>query len=175
MIRKDAWHDFSFLKFIKLLFQPSMWSVLENVPCALQENLYSAAFGRNVQKYQLSSCGLMWYVRPVFIDFMYGQFVHWGKWGVKVPHYYCQFSWVQSLSRVWLFAAPWTAAHQASLSITNSRSPPKPRSIESVMPSNYLTLCCPFLLLPSIFPSIRVFQMSQFFTSGGQCILSYWG
>ena len=69
-----------------------------------------------------------------------------------------QFSSVQSLSRVWLFATPWTTARQASLSITNSRSPPKPMSIESVMPSNHLILCCPLLLLPSIFPSIRVFS-----------------
>ena len=65
---------------------------------------------------------------------------------------------VQSLSRVWLFVTPWTAAHQASLSITNSRNTPKPMSIESVMPSNHLILCR-FLLLPSsIFPSIRVFS-----------------
>ena len=69
-----------------------------------------------------------------------------------------QFSSVQSLSRVWLFATPWTTARQASLSITNSRSPHKPMSIESVMPSNHLILCCPLLLLPSIFPSIRVFS-----------------
>ena len=67
------------------------------------------------------------------------------------------FSSVQLLSHVWLFATPWTTALQASLSITNSRSPPKPMSIESVMPSNYLILCRPLLLLPSIFPSIRVF------------------
>ena len=68
-----------------------------------------------------------------------------------------QFSLVQSLSRVQLFATPWTTAHQASLSITNSQSPPKPMSIELVMPSNHLILCGP-LLLPSIFPSIRVFS-----------------
>ena len=60
-------------------------------------------------------------------------------------------------SCVWLFVTPWTVAHQASLSITNSRGLPKPMSIESVMPSNYLILCCP-LHLPSIFPSIRVFS-----------------
>ena len=65
---------------------------------------------------------------------------------------------VQSLSHVRLFATPWTAAHQASLSITNSQSPPKPMSTESVMPSNHLILCCPLLLLPSLFPSIRVFS-----------------
>ena len=64
---------------------------------------------------------------------------------------------VQSLSRVWLFATPWTAAYQASLSIANSRSSLKLTSIESVMPSNHLILCRP-LLLPSIFPSIRVFS-----------------
>ena len=69
-----------------------------------------------------------------------------------------QFSSVESLSRVWLFATPWTAARQASLSITNSRSLPRLMSIESVIPSNHLILCCPFLLLPSIFPSIRVFS-----------------
>ena len=57
-----------------------------------------------------------------------------------------------------LFATPWTAARQASLSNPNSRSLPKPMSIESVMPSNHLILCCPPLLLPSIFPSIRVFS-----------------
>ena len=65
---------------------------------------------------------------------------------------------VQSLSHVQLFVTPWTAARQASLSITNSQSPPKPMSIKSVMPSNHLTLYCPLLLLPSIFPSIRVFS-----------------
>ena len=69
-----------------------------------------------------------------------------------------QFSSVQSLSRVQPFATPWTAARQASLSITNSRSPPKPMSIELVMSSNHLILCCPLLLLPSIFPSITVFS-----------------
>ena len=69
-----------------------------------------------------------------------------------------QFSSVQSLSRVWLFATAWTAAHQASLSITNSQSLFKLMSLESVMPSNYLTLNRPLLLQPSIFPSIRVFS-----------------
>ena len=55
-------------------------------------------------------------------------------------------------------ATPWSAAHQAYLSITNSRSPPKPKSIKLMMPSNHLILCHPLLLLPSIFPSIRVFS-----------------
>ena len=62
------------------------------------------------------------------------------------------FSSVQSLSRVQLFATPWTAAHQASLSITNSRSLLKLMSVESVMPSSHLILCRPVLLLPSMFP-----------------------
>ena len=65
---------------------------------------------------------------------------------------------VQSVSRVQLFGTPWTAAQQASLSITNSRSLLKLMSIESGMPSNHLILCHPLLLLPSIFPSIRVFS-----------------
>ena len=69
-----------------------------------------------------------------------------------------QFSSVQLLSHVQLFVTPWITARQASLSITNSRSPPTPMSIVSVMPSNHLILCHPFLLLPSIFPRIRVFS-----------------
>ena len=69
-----------------------------------------------------------------------------------------QFSSVQPLSRVWLFATPWIAARQASLSITISRSSLKPMSIESVMPSNHLICCLPLFLLPSIPPSIRVFS-----------------
>ena len=68
------------------------------------------------------------------------------------------FSKVQSLSHVRLFVTPWTTAHQASLSITNSQSRPKPMFIESVMPSNHLILCRPLLLLSLIFPSIRVFS-----------------
>ena len=65
---------------------------------------------------------------------------------------------LQSLSRFWLFATPWITARQASLSITNSRSSPKLTSVESVMPSSYLILCHPLLLLPPIPPSIRVFS-----------------
>ena len=86
------------------------------------------------------------------------------NWVIRKPFslhstwYYLGFSSVQSLSRVWLFATPWTTAHQASLSITNSWSLLKLTSIESVMPSNHLILCYPLLLLPSIFPSIRVFS-----------------
>ena len=79
--------------------------------------------------------------------------------GVDLFSYkYVQLGSVQSLSRVWLFATPWIAARQASLSITNSRSSFKLMSIESVMPSSHLIFCCPLLLLPSIFPNIKVFS-----------------
>ena len=71
---------------------------------------------------------------------------------------------------VWLFLTPWTAARQASLSITNLRSLLKLVSIKSEMPSNHLILCYPFFLLPSTFPCTRVFPMNQFFASGGQSI-----
>ena len=75
---------------------------------------------------------------------------------------------VQSLSHVRLFVTPWTAARQASLSITNSQSLLMLTSIKSVMPSSHLILCCPLLLLPPIPPSI--FPMSQLFARGGQSI-----
>ena len=75
----------------------------------------------------------------------------------EAQEYWSGYSSVESLSRVQLFETPWTAAHQASLSITNSQSLLKFTYIESVMPSNQLILCRPLLLLPSIFPSIRVF------------------
>ena len=75
-----------------------------------------------------------------------------------------------SLSVVSDSVTPWTAAHQASLSIANSQSLLKLMFIESVMPSNHLILCCPLLLLSSIFPSIGSFSVTQFFTSGGQSI-----
>ena len=82
-----------------------------------------------------------------------------------------QFSSVQSLRHVWLFVTPWIAACQAFLSITNSRGSSKLMSIESVMPSNHLILCHPLLLLPSIFPSIRVFS-----NESALCIMwpKYW-
>ena len=81
-----------------------------------------------------------------------------------------QFSSVQLLSCVRLVATPRTAARQASLSITNSRSPPKPMSIESVMPSNHSSSVVPFSSCPQSFPASGSFPMSQLFTSGGQSI-----
>ena len=99
--------------------------------------------------------------KPLFVDFCFPQSCC--KFSVLMVKkhkniYLVQFSSVQLLSRVWLFVTPWTAAQQASLSITSSRSLPKLMSIESVMPSNYPILCRPLLLLPSIFPIIRVFS-----------------
>ena len=106
-------------------------------------------------KYVFSCCSTyfvccVWVVKPNLTDKIFNQGF------AKYNH--SQFSSVRLLSRVRLFATPWTTACQAALSITNSRSPPKPMSIESVMPSNHLILCRPLLLLPSIFPSIRVFS-----------------
>ena len=86
---------------------------------------------------------------------------------IKSSH---QFSSVQSLSHVRLFATPWISAHQASLSITNSWSSPRLTSIESVMPCSHLILSRPLLLLPPIPPNIRVFLVSQLFSWGGQSI-----
>ena len=99
---------------------------------------------------------------------------HWLYWQPpkKWYHFYYRFSSVQLLSHVRFFATPWTAACQASLSITNSRSLPKLMSIVSVMPSNYFILCHPLLLPPSIFSSIRVFSNESVL-----CIRrpQYWG
>ena len=91
---------------------------------------------------------------------------------LKVRKEFCEslFSSVQSLSRDRLFATPWIAARQASLSITNCQSLLKLTSIESVMPSNYLILCCPLSSCLQSFPASESFPMSQFFTSGGQSI-----
>ena len=80
------------------------------------------------------------------------------RFSMIVLEVFIAFSSVQLLSCVWLFATPWTAACQASLYSINSQSLPKLMSIELVMPSNHLILCHPLLLMPSIFPSIRVFS-----------------
>ena len=92
-------------------------------------------------------------------------------WVDTLQYRWVEFSSLQSLSRVRLFVTPWIAARQASLSITNSRSLPKLISTELVIPSNHLILCRPLLLLPSIFPSIRVFSNESVL-----CIrwLKYW-
>ena len=103
----------------------------------------------------------------ILYPYSYNELLHnvFSKFGLQKIYIYIythththQFSSVQSLSRVQLFATLWTAARKASLSITNSQSLLTLMSIESVMPSNHLILCRPLLLLPSIFPSIRVFS-----------------
>ena len=101
------------------------------------------------------------YPGPVFCVGLLGGlfFPSWALWGLTGGIGMQPEGWsVQSLSLILLFVTPWTAACQASLSITNSQSFLKLMSIESVMPSNHLILCHPLLLLPSIFPSIRVFS-----------------
>ena len=110
---------------------------------------------KHTPKTQSWKRGVQWQALTYFPLFQVGKII------IVHPHpASClpQFSSVQSLSRVWLFATPWIAARQASLSITNSRSSPKLMCIELVMPSCHLILCCPLLFLPSIFPSIRVFS-----------------
>ena len=95
----------------------------------------------------------------------------WGENGIpgkKILLLSIQFSSVQQLIRVWLFATPWIAARQASLSITNSRSSLKLTSIESVMPSSHLILCCHLLLLPTSLPASEYFPMSQLFHGEGK-------
>ena len=96
---------------------------------------------------------MMYYFFDILLNLIFLKF---RVFFIYVHEIYESFSPVQ-FSRVRPFATPWTAACQASLSITNSRSVPKLMSIESVMPSNHLILCHPLLLLPSIFPNIRVF------------------
>ena len=98
--------------------------------------------------YSFSSCSCFFFFPSVLV---------WLTWDFRSFSFY-QFGSVQLLSRVWLFVTPWTAAYQASLSITNSWSLLKLMSIASVMPSNHLILCHPLLLQPSIFPSFRVFS-----------------
>ena len=102
------------------------------------------------------------------VSFLFSWSIQRCEWGIKsptiivllliFPFILVQFSSVQSLSRVQLFATPWTEAHQASLSITNSQSSLRLTSIKSVMPSSHLILCRPLLLLPPISPSITVFS-----------------
>ena len=127
-------------------------------------------------EYELYEFILLLVFNSVFLKFsfifplLYWTFLFSNKMYVQSELRVFQFRSVQLLSRVQLFATPWNAACQASLSITNSQSSFKLTSIESVIPSNHLILCHPLLLLPSIFPSIRAFPVSQFFTSGGQSI-----
>ena len=92
------------------------------------------------------------------------------KFNPQAMRLYSQFCSVQLLSHVQLFVIPWTAARQASLSITNSQSLLKLMFIELMMPSNHLILCCPFFSCLQSFPASGSFLVSQFFASGGQSI-----
>ena len=107
-------------------------------------------------------------LRLKFIDFFF--YIHPISYSLKMNIAKLEFSSVQLLSRVWLFATPWITEHQASLSITHSQSSLKFTSIESMMPSSHLIFCHPLLLLSPIPPSIRVFSKSQLFTWCGQGI-----
>ena len=97
------------------------------------------------------------------------------SWANLKPLSSVQFSSVQSLSRVWLFGTPWIAAGQASLSITNSRSSLRLKSINSVMPSSHLILCRPLFLLAPIPPAIRVFSNESTLSIWDNCALSTLG
>ena len=98
------------------------------------------------------------YMEPCFRKHLHEHFIRKDYIWSLLPSDCYQFSSVQSLSCVRLFATPWITAHQASLSISNSWSSLRLTSIESMMPSSHLILCCPLLLLPPILPSIRVFS-----------------
>ena len=149
-----------------------LWLVLSHIFSLLTFSLYSFILLLNLVSFFMTisltsqSDKLLSFISSGFFLFLWmysyvslfcltscGCFYEISKTGTSV-----HFSSVHSLSHVQLFTTQWTAACQASLSITNCWSLPKPMSIKSVMPSNHLILCHPLLLLPSIFPSIRVFS-----------------
>ena len=121
----------------------AMWAGYLESGSSPQLSLYprlmpdKVAWGTQSQKYP---------IKPL-LNFRLIEILRHEKWYIVLSHS------VQSLSQVWLFATPWTAAHQASLSITNSRSLLRLKYIEVVVPSNHLILCHPLLLPPSIFPA----------------------
>ena len=117
--------------------------------------LASIAF--KISKEYLNYWEMSWHFNRLFYN-NHLSFCTKQSWPLLMESVQNSFSSVQSLSRVRLFVTPWTAARQASLSVTNSQSLPKLMSIELVMPSNHFILCHPLLLLPSIFPTIRVFS-----------------
>ena len=118
-------------------------------------------------------CPLVKALWILFHELLSSEQREWRSGSVFWPSSFCMLWWYfvfQSLSSVWFLVTPWTAAHQASLSFTISQSLLRLTSIESVMPSNHLILCCPLLLLPSVFPSIRVFTNESVFVSCGRSI-----
>ena len=152
------------------LFHPcshcNIWKKLQN-PLHIGQSIIFCGVNKRIFKISVYSftvrknCQITWYpnwadrslhCRKLHKKFNYSKNISWYPWTQNM------FISVQSLGYVWLFATPWTAACQASLSIINSWSLLRLMSIDSVMPSNHLILCHPLLLLPSIFPSIRVFS-----------------
>ena len=132
-------------------------------------NDFPIRFIQNIQQSSLCyTIDICWFkYNNAYMSIPNSQFLWWKKLSrsslLAIVHPCIQLSSVQSLSLVRLFVTPWTAARQASLSITNSWSLLKLMSIELVMPSNHLILCCPLLFLPSIFPSVRVFHKTSVF------------
>ena len=152
---------------VGMLISPSSW-ISSNPPLHPIPLGYLRALGLSSLNHAADSTGYLFYIWQ-FICFNATLYIYLNssvRYRRQITHLFnllscrhmVQFSWVQSLSRVWSFATPWTSAPQAYLSITNFQSPPRLRSIELVMPSNHLILRRPLLLLPSIFPSIRVFS-----------------
>ena len=128
-----AWNMFYHIPSLSVYMCPSVWS---GSPICIH-SLFLFPFSQSIH--------LLGAFNPLTFD-------------IIIDMYVPQFNSVQSLSRVWLFMTPGTAACQASMSINNSQSLLKLMSIESMRTSNHLILCCPLLLLPSIFPSIRIFS-----------------
>ena len=144
-----AWHLVSKNNYLKEE-ATRWWALLVTPICGLHyelQNWFESWFCSDC-----SRCQHCWFI--VFV-----------RWLLESPFYRWR-KLVQSPSRVRLFITPWTAGRQASLSLVISQSSPNFMSIESVMPSNHLILCCPLLLLPSVFPSIRVFSSESAFCIG---------
>ena len=133
-----------------------VWSKFASIPSFL------SLYHERVFDFVKCPCQLRWSVvfpsfcKSYILDWLI--LLYWATLHSWDKSHLVQFSSVQSLSRVWLFATPWIAEHQASLSITNSRSLLRLMSIELMRPSSHLILCCPLLLLPPIPPSVRVFS-----------------
>ena len=144
------------MNLIKVCLLQCKWHLLVkccHVPLHFYSSTCTVLFYRSDYTY---SCGIIWFVWTQTLQTVNSRNNE--TLSAFFSHQMLQFSSVQSLSRVQLFAAPWISAHQASLSITNSQSSLKLTSIEPVMPSSHLILCQALFLLPPISPSIRVFS-----------------
>ena len=135
-------------------------------PCYSNVNCNSSHLSNTTTTLYMCSCNNKMNLIPPYCSFYHA--MHFTCIKHTEPYICIQFSSVQSLSHVRLFATPWIAACQASLSITKSGSSLRFMSIESVMPSSHLFLCCPLLLLSQSLPASKSFPMSQLFAWGGQ-------